>query len=238
MENEFQEVLSKVNELEGKDLAVYIDKLFKENNKALNNRKVLLAMAEKVVGYNHTHYIVKDKLSDLGLNLHQELEKINEERTRMFMEENSELMGTINVVTGWWIEAIKKPFFKNFHTSSVPIREEMFIKFPHNKAKIEEKNRIEFTEEKQKVFTEALAFEIADKIRKEGKCHLWINEQSCWEINKCIDKANLRLKVYLPPKVDMMITTNQIMMRDGKDSWKVVYTNNENDKNDSFPKKM
>lgn len=234
MEEKIQEVLDKVNELNGKELMVYIDKLFKENNPCINNKDVLLAMAEKVDSYGRIHFAIKDRLSDLGINVHKELEKINEERTRMFMESNPEMMQTIDIVKRWWIEAIKKPFFKNFSTDSVPIREEMFIKFPHNKEKIEERNALEFTEERQKAFTEALAFEIADKIRKEGKCRLWIDEQACWEINKCIDKADMRVKVYLPTKVDMVITPNQIVMNGNK----VVYTTESNDKDSNSQKKM
>lgn len=223
MEKEFKDVIDKVNELEGEELGKYISFLESENNECLKNKEVLLTMAEKLGVYGYPRLIVKDRLNDMGLNMQNEIDRINKEKTIEFMEGNLELLETLDIVTRWWIEAIKKPFFRYFDLKEAKVDEAIFMDFPINRKKIEDKNKKAFTEKKAKKFTETLAFEIADSIRKEGQCELWVHDYACWLINKSIDAADLRAKIFLPKKVDMIITTNQIKMLDDRGHWKIVY---------------
>lgn len=238
MEKEFKDVLDKVNELEGEELGSYISYLESNNDACLNNKEVLMAMAEKINVYGYPKVILKNKLADIGINMHDELEKVNKEKTTEFMESNIELLETLDIVTHWWIEAIKKPFFKYFDLNEVNMDEALYMDFPSNRKKVEERNAKEFTEKKAKKFTETLSFEIADTIRKEGQCKLWVHEHACWLINKSIDAADLRAKLTLPRKVDMIITTNQIKMLDDKGQWKVVYDGSVKEKEEEKGKTM
>ena len=230
MENN-EQVIQKIQNLNRKELEKYLDQMVKDNNDILNNKEALIEMAKRFSKHGYYYKTVRDYLTKLGVNVSDELDKINREETLEFMNNNQELMDTLDIVTNWWIDAIRKPFFKNFDLKSASIDEEIFLKFPYNKAKVEEKNNRNLTEEKIEIFKKTLAFEVADKIRKEGKCRLWVDNVACWEINKCIDQADLRLKIELPKKVEMIITTNTISMIDDIGQKKVVFDNSK--KNES-----
>ena len=84
---EKEEVIKKVNELNGKELGDYIDSLLEENDKnIMGNKDVLLTIATRVNGFGYHHRVIRDRLAKLGLSMNDELERIEKEKTLMFLE--------------------------------------------------------------------------------------------------------------------------------------------------------
>ncbi len=236
MEKEIQEVIDKVNKLKGKEFGQYLDYLIDQNDpKIMKNKKVLMAIAERVQGFGYHQRVIRNKFSDIGLNMSDELEKQDQAKTMVFLDENPELSETIDIVTRWWVEVIKKPYFSNYNLDQMPIEMGIWFQPTASEKKLEKHNNELLTEEKEKIFVEALSYEIANEIRKDGFCKLSADTFGFDVLGKALEKA--RLKVSFPKKINMIVTTNQIKLTNEHDRMEVIYDNSSN-KEDSSNKTM
>ena len=236
MEKEIQEVINKINELKGKELGLYIDSLLVEDNeKIMKNKEVLLAIAQRVNGFGYHQRMIREKFRDIGLNMQDELNKRDREKTIMFLEQNPELNEVINIATKWWVSAIKKPYFANYDNMKIPIEMGVYFQLDSQERKIEKENQLKLTPEKEKLFTEALTYEIADSIRKEGSCRLRVDTYGFDAIAKALEASNLR--VHFPKRINMLVTSEEIKLANSMGNFDVVYeVENKSDKNNSHKK--
>ncbi|MBQ6497922.1 MAG: hypothetical protein IJI58_04335 [Bacilli bacterium] len=235
MEKEVQEVINKINELRGKEFGQYIDYLINQNDpKIMKNKEVLIAIAQRVNDYGYHQRIIKSKFEDIGLSMRDELDKIDQAKTMVFLEEHPELSEIIDIATKWWIEVIKKPYFANYNSQQMPIEMGIWFQPTPSEKKIEDRNNQMLTKEKEKAFVESLSYEIADRVRKEGSCKLSADTFGFDVLGKALEEADLR--VSFPKKITMIVTTNQIKLSNSNNNLDIVYTNDSSKENDSNKK--
>lgn len=222
MEKEIEDVIKKVKELNGKELGHYIDQLLTEDDdKIMKNKEVLLTIAERVNGFGYHHRAVRDKFKDMGLSMQNELDKLDRERTIKFIEDNPDLLELLEVVSKWWINVIKKPYFANYDNKQISLDMRDYFQLDAGEKKLEESNNKKLTPEKEKMFKEALTFLVADEIRKEGYCNLKADTFGFDTLAKALDKADLR--VTFPKKLNMKVTNNTIELVSSRGNHDVVY---------------
>lgn len=222
MEKEIQEIINKIKELNGKELGHYIDKLLDENDdKVLKNKEVLLAMAERVNGFGYHHRAVKEKFSSIGLSMQEELRMLDREKTKEFIEDNPELLELLDIVTKWWVEVIKKPYFANYDNRQIPLEMRDYFQLDSTEKKVVAGNNKKLTPEKEKKFVEVLTFEVADAIRRDGQCNLKADTYGFDILAKALEEADLR--VSFPKKLNMKVTKDSIELASSRGLWDVVY---------------
>ena len=222
MEKEIQEIIDKIKELKGKELGHYIDKLLDENDdRILKNKEVLLAMAERVNGFGYHHRAVRDKFSSIGLSMQDELRMLEREKTKEFIENNPELLELLDIATKWWVEVIRKPYFANYDNKQISLEMRDYFQLDVTEKKVEASNSKKLTPEKEKKFVEALTFEVADAIRRDGYCNLRADTYGFDILAIALEEANLR--VSFPKKLSMKITKDSIELASSRGAWDVVY---------------
>ena len=230
MEKEIEEVIKKVKELNGKELGHYIDKLLNEkDDKIMKNKEVLLTIAERINGFGYHHRAVRDKFKDMGLNMNAELEKLDNERTVKYIEDNPELLKMLEVAAEWWVNVIKKPFFANYDNKQISLEMKDYFQLDANEKKIAESNKKKLTPEKEKLFKDTLILVTADEIRKEGYCDLRADTYGFDTLAKALDKADLR--VFFPKKLNMKVTTDYIELVSSRRFHDIVYEIPKNEDN-------
>ena len=235
MEKEIQETIEKIHSLTGKEFAVYIDSLLSKNNpEIMKNKDVLMAIAEKLNGFGYQYHMIKNKFSDLGLNMTDELTKQDREKTMAFLEENSELLNTLEVASKWWIGAIKEPYFANYDNKQISLDMAMYFQLDYSEKKVRSDNNKHLTPDKEEKFKQALIYEMASEIRKNGFCELKADNYAFDILAKALQEANLR--VAFPKKINMQVTTDQIKLVSSRGVWDVVYE--ASNKEDNSSKKM
>ena len=230
-----EEAISKAKELNGKDLAIFIDYLLRENNQEIiNDKDVLMAIAERLNNFGYQYHMIGKKFKEIGLNMNDELSKREHEKTFEYLEANPELIDTLEIVANWWISVIKEPYYANYDNKQISLDMAVYFQLDSREQKIRKDNNKAITPEKEEKFKKTLIYEVANTIRKNGFCELKADNYAFDILARALEEAKLR--VAFPKKANMQITINQIKLVSSRGTWDIVYESSDNENKSSRKK--